>query len=82
MVLADPSDDIARLELFKPVLTTDALVFGRAFLEFLLRLLKRLQVLCSHVDNFARLSQQGGIFAILHYLASLSTKVGSLNARR
>lgn len=80
-MLADSADNIAGLELLKPVITPDALLLSRAFFEFLLGLLERLQILGRHVDNFARLGQQGRILTLLVELVAPSSEVGSFYAR-
>ena len=51
VVLADPADDVARLELHGPVLAVDSLPFRDALFEFFFRLLERLELFEGHVVN-------------------------------
>ncbi len=48
VMLDNPTDDVAGLELLDPVLAVDA---DHRLLELLLRLSERIKVFCFHIDN-------------------------------
>lgn len=55
MVLANPSDDVAGLELVKPVFAVYALVLGEGFLVLLFGFIERLQLIGLDILYFAGL---------------------------